>query len=473
MRTRPVHWNEGMLVLPHHFQAAEQHHREWVSTLTDWLAPYAYGIAEIDLQEEALANFEVRISRLRARLKDGTLVCVPENARLDTIDLKPAFENHAEIYLHLAVPQIVPGKANATRNGQVEGKRILVDSEEWEDRNDGGNPRTIETQRLNAQLLPLPTLEAPKGWESVPIAKLQRSERENAVPKLSSDYVPPLLNCGCWNGLTNDILLSITAQLGAFIKAQADYLRTHGGWSEANQPQIRRAINKLQAVNTAYPYLVQLVEARGITPFHMYSECCRLLGQLSLFRDDWQPPELPLYDHDDLGRIFRAVQLELNAVLRGEGPSQQVQRFPFIGVQEWLEVALDPNWFGGKQKFFVGVQSNLPPERLELLFSERWLDWKLGSTRTILQIYRNAEAGLRLTRVPGVHPSLPALQGVTYFEIDPTGPYWEQVQETRTLAMKVNDKYIRGSFQGQNSITVIDPRKNPRDLKLELFVVEQ
>src|SRR5690606_35697518 len=141
--------------------------------------------------------------------------------------------------------------------------------------------------------------------------------------------------------------------------------------------------------------------------------------------------------------------------------------------QEWMEVSLDPNWFGGKQKFFVGVQSNLPPERLEMLFSERWLDWKWGSARTILQIYRNAEAGLRLTRVPGVHASLPALQGMTYFEIDPTGPYWEQVEETRNLALKVNEKYIRGSFAGQNTFTVIDPKNNPRDLTLELFVVEQ
>lgn len=473
MRTRPVHWYEGMLVLPHHFQAADQFHLEWLASQTDWLSPYAYGIAEIEFQEEALSNFEVRIPRLRARLKDGTLLSVPENAFLDKVDLRPVFEENREVYLHLAVPQVTPGKANATRVAHNGERRLLVVGEEWEDRNDGGNPRTIETQRYNAQLLVLSSTESPKGYESVPIAKLQRSERENAVPEISDDYIPPLLNCSCWSGLTDRILLSITAQLGSFIKSQAEYLRTHGGWSEANQPQIRRAINKLQAVNTAYPVLVQLVEGRGVSPFQMYGECCRLLGQLSLFRDDWQAPELPLYDHEDLGRIFRAIQLELNAVLKGEGPSQQVQRFPFLGVQQWMEVALDPNWFGGGRKFFVGVRSDLPPERLELLFSERWLDWKLGSTRTILQIYRNAEAGLRLTRVPGVHPALPALQGVTYFEIDPTGPYWEQVEETRNLALKVNDKYIRGSFIGQNTMTVVDPRNHPRDLTLELFVVEQ
>src|SRR5690606_25221682 len=104
----------------------------------------------------------------------------------------------------------------------------------------------------------------------------------------------------------------------------------------------------------------------------------------------WQPPDLPIYDHEDLGHIFWTVKEIIEEILAGEGVSSKVQRHPFICVGDWLEVTLDPRWLQGAFEFYIGVRSNLPPERLEQLFSSRWLDWKLGSSRTIQQIYANA-----------------------------------------------------------------------------------
>lgn len=468
MRTRPVHWSEGMLVLPHHFQAAHDNLLDSFCTALDWVSPFSYGLGALDVNVDALANFEVRIPRLQARLKDGTLVSVPENAHLRTLDLKAAMQESSEVYIHLALPELVPGKANAARS--AEGSiRYVVGAEEWEDRNDGGNPRPIETHRLNVQLLALPSIEPSKGYESIPIFKLRRSQQAEAAPEIDETYIPPVLNVQCWKPLHEGVLASITAKLGAFIKSQAEYLRTHGGWSEANQPQIRMGIMQLQAINSSYPYLTQLTDAPRVHPFLLYTELCRLLGQLSLFRPDWQPPDLPRYDHDDLARIFRQIKIELEPLCAAQRGG--VQRYPFTGVHEWMEVSLDPKWMRG-HSFYVGVRSDLPPELLEKLFSNKWLDWKLGSTRTILQIYRNAEAGLALKRVVGIHSTLPALANVTYFELEPSGPYWEQVAETRTLALKVNEQYVRGEFLGQSTITVSDPRNQPRDLTLELFVVD-
>ena len=472
MRTRPVHWSEGMLILPHHFQAFQANLLDWVTVSDDWRAPYGYGLRTFELNDDALADYQVRIPRLQARMRDGTLVSVPENAHLETLDLTPALTAATDAYLHLAIPEVVPGRSNASRNGREPDRRYVVDSEEWEERNEGGNSRPVETERLNVQLLALPSLEAPKGFESIPIGRLTRSQEADAPPKLDREYVPPLLACDCWTALKQHILVAIGAQLGAFTKHEADYLRTHGGWSEANQPQIRKRITQLNAVNSSYPYLVQLTEARGVHPFLAYTELCRLMGQLSLFRDDWQPPDLPLYDHDDLGRIFKTIKIELDRVLQPSSEAGKVQRFPFQGVQEWMEVALDARWLRGDYGFYMGVRSDLTPERLEKLFSNRWLNWKLGSSRTIADIYRNGEAGLALERVVGVHASLPALSDYAYFRIEPRGHYWDQVNETRTVALKVNERYVRGDFVGKSTITVIDPKKNSRDLKLELFVVE-
>ena len=113
----------------------------------------------------------------------------------------------------------------------------------------------------------------------------------------------------------------------------------------------------------------------------------------------------------------------------------------------------------------------MPSERLEQLFSSRWLDWKLGSSRTIKRIYTNAEAGLSLRRVVGVHDTLPVLNDLTYFAVKKVGTHWENISESRTVALKVNDRYIVDAKKGSNTLTVVDPKNAPRDLRLELFIL--
>jgi hypothetical protein len=40
------------------------------------------------------------------------------------------------------------------------------------------------------------------------------------------------------------------------------------------------------------------------------------------------------------------------------------------------------------------------------------------------------------------------------------------------MALKVNERYIKRQVPGQNVLTVVDPKNTPRDVVLELFVLE-
>lgn len=461
-----------MLVLPHHFQAAEAYLADLVATSHNWLSPYGYGIHEIQFNDDALGSFEVRIPRLRARLRDGTLVSVPENAHLDSLDLKQAMADKSSVYLHLVVPDIVPGQANTGAAPNGNRTRYLLDTHHWEELHDGDNSRSIDLLRYNCEVVVTTDEQPPRNCQSLPIARLQRSLEADSPPEIDADYIPPVLDCSSWPYLREDVLAAVSSQLGAYIHSQADYLRVHGGWVEGNQPQIRKAIRKLDAVNSLFPVFTQLTGTRGTHPRTAYLTLCNLVGELSILREDWKPPQLPLYDHDNLGPIFRTIKEEIEASLKAEGLEAKVQRFPFENVGQWLEVSLDTQWLQANYEFFVGVRSDLAAERLEQLFSTRWLDWKLGSSRTINQIYNNAEAGLSIKRVVGVHPTLPVMKDLTYFAVKKQGAYWDQVSESRTLALKVNERYIRRQAPGQNTLTVVDPRNTPRDLVLELFVLQ-
>jgi type VI secretion system protein ImpJ len=461
-----------MLVLPHHFQAAEAYLTDLLATTHSWLFPNGHGLFDIELNEDALTGYEVRVPRLRARLRDGTLISVPENARLHTVDLKSPMESASTVYLHLVLPELVAGRPNTADSNGRGTTRFLVETQPWDEVHAGDSARTIDVLRYNCEIVVTPDAVPPKNCQSLPIARLKRSLEANSPPEIDPEYIPPLLECQSWRWLQEDILSTISSQLGAYIHSQAEYLRVHGGWTEGNQPQIRKAIRKLDAVNSLYPVFAQLSGTRGTHPRAAYLTLCHLIGELSILREDWKPPPLPLYDHDNLGPIFRKVRDEIQAALAAEGVGAKVQRFPFGNMGQWMEVSLDPQWLQAKYEFYVGVRSDLAAERVEQLFSTRWLDWKLGSSRTINQIYNNAEAGLSIKRVVGVHPSLPVLKDLTYFAVKKTGAYWDQVAESRTLALKVNERYIRRQAVGQSVLTVIDPRNTPRDLALELFVLE-
>lgn len=471
MKNKPVRWSEGMLMLPHHFQAADAWHAEAASTASFWLQPHGYGIHRIEINSDALDGFELRISSLDARLKDGTIVSVPRNAQLAALDLKQIMADQAEVFVHLVLPELQPGLANTTMADEGKSSRFVLDATEWDEVNDGDNAQGVDVLRYNAKLVATPTQDSPENCDSIVLMKLKRSLEADSPPKIDAEYFPPLLNCHSWSDLREGVLASIHARLGSYIQMQADYLKVHGGWSEGNQPQIRKAIRQLEAANTSYPELVQITESAGSHPRVAYLSLCRLVGQLAVLRDDWMAPALPLYDHDKLGEIFHAVKAEIDAALAEDGASSKVSRYPFENRGEWYEVQLDPQWLQPQFEFFIGVRSDLPAERLEQLFSSRWLDWKLGSSRTINRVYTNAEAGLNLRRVVGVHDTLPVLNDLTYFAVKKVGTHWDDVSESRTLALKVNDRYIVDAKKDGNALTVVDPKNAPRDLRLELFIL--
>src|SRR5438477_249198 len=69
-----------------------------------WDLHYNWGLRSIDLDAAALANNRLIIGALKARLRDGTLVAIPEDGSLATVDLQAAFEQKQTLDVFLGVP---------------------------------------------------------------------------------------------------------------------------------------------------------------------------------------------------------------------------------------------------------------------------------------------------------------------------------------------------------------------------------
>ncbi|HEX4147925.1 MAG TPA: type VI secretion system baseplate subunit TssK, partial [Pirellulales bacterium] len=138
MRNLPVHWYEGVFLRPQHFQAADRFWTELIHTSQQWDHPYNYGLHSIEFSKEALANHQLHIHSLKARMRDGTLVSLGSDKEPDHIDLKQAlperaepvsledaFGNEASLRVYLAMPKLQLGRANVGHANNGERPRFV------------------------------------------------------------------------------------------------------------------------------------------------------------------------------------------------------------------------------------------------------------------------------------------------------------------------------------------------------------
>ncbi len=453
MNDPAVHWHEGMFLRPQHFQAAQRHAWRLGSLGDQWDLHYNWGLRSIELDPAALANHRLVITSLKARLRDGTLVSIPEDGSLATVDLKPAFEKTTTLDIFLGVPVFQPKRANVAGDGRREGMRYSVETLPILDENTGQDEQPLQVRRLNIRVL-LST-EDLAGYETVPIARVEKLSAANATPQLDLNYIPPVLACDAWKPLLHGILRNVYERIGAKIELLAGQALSRRIAVDSLAQGDALIIGQLRVLNEAYALLGVLTLAEGVHPLPGYLELCRLVGQLAIFGSSRRPPELPAYDHDDLGGCFGRVKQYIEALLHEiVEPAYKVQ--PFVGAGLRMQVNLQPEWLETAWQMFIGVYSPRlsSDEIVRLLTRGGLLDMKIGSAERVEEIYKYGSAGLKFeykAGPPGVLPS-----GRTYFQVNRESQQeeWLDVQKSLTLAIRLNEKHIQGSIQGQHELKI-------------------
>jgi type VI secretion system protein ImpJ len=456
MTMRAVHWHEGMFLRPHHFQTA-QRYIQYLSSLGEkWDLHYNWGLRSIELDLDALSNFRFVVRDLKVRLRDGTLVSIPEDGVLPNLDLKDAFEKGNSFQVFLGVPVLNLGKANVSGGPAADGARFVLDAQELEDENTGVNPQPIQVRLLNLKLL-LSTQDH-GGYEVIPLASIRRSDRAEATPELDVSYIPPLLACDAWKPLQAGILEAIYDRIGKKLELLAGMVANRGITFDSTTQGDPMIFNQLRMVNEAFHLLGIQFFAQGIHPLHAYLELNRLVGQLSIIHPDRRRPKLPDYDHDDLGKCFYRAKQELDMLLDiVEEP--KYKEVPFVGAGLRMQVPLEPAWLESIWQMYVGVQNppNVSTEQcIEMLTRAGRLDMKIGSSDRVDEIYKLGQAGLKFAHTPRPPRALPTPQGLVYFQVlrEASPEEWKHVQRSLSLAIRLNENLIAGNIQGQRVLTV-------------------
>jgi type VI secretion system protein ImpJ len=459
-----------MFLRPHHFQAADRHLRETLAISAQWASPYSYGLERGDVSTEALANYQVQVTGLQCRLGDGTIFSVAAGQDLDRRDLKAALAAHHEVTVYLAIPKVVLGRANVSRGGTSERTRYVSTTAPIQDEAAGGNDQDIDLLRLDGRLM-LST-EDLHGYESLPIARIRRAGAEEATPELDSDYIPPLLTIEAWPPLSMDIVRAIYDVIGEKIEVLSGRVRQRGVTLASPDPGDLDDLLMLHALNEAQAVLHCLTFAQGVHPLTAYVELCRVVGSLSIFDPQRTVGEIPVYDHDDLARIFKWVKLRIETLLGSRKRLQYEQRF-FTGTERGLQVVIEPQWLHSGWDWYVGVNGkNIQDRLVRDLLQPGKLDWKMGSSEQVDVIFKYGTPGVSHVELAAAPRALPSHQGWVYYEISREGNAWKDVLATQTLALRFRTELIGNLDQlpGQRNLEVILPDRRAV-LQFALFAV--
>ncbi|QEH33051.1 hypothetical protein OJF2_15470 [Aquisphaera giovannonii] len=450
-----IHWHEGMFLRPHHFLAEHRRALGLIQLDGKWDRQHNWGLRSISLNKEALGNHRFSVASLKARLRDGTLVEVPEEGPLSDLDLKPAFAGERKVTVLLGVPMLKSGQPNVAPDRPAEGVRYYTRTQQVDDENVGSNPQPLAIRRLNLRLL-LST-EDTSGYDVIPIARVEKSERAEATPQLDAGYIPPLLACDAWHELSVEILQVVYDRIGRKVEKLANQAVSRGLSLESTAPGDVLIFSQLRELNEAYATLTNLAFLEGIHPLPAYLELCRLVGQLSVFSQTRRTPAIPRYDHDDLGGCFHRIKNYLDDLL-SIVPEPDYQERPFVGNGLRMQVSLERGWLDQSVHLYFGVRSPLDADACVELMGPRGIDMKVGSSDRIETIYRLGDLGLKFSHVPA--PSLPQAlprdKGLIYFEINREQQQneWQYVERSLTLAIRFNESKIVGNIDGQETISL-------------------
>ncbi|MEZ6090445.1 MAG: type VI secretion system baseplate subunit TssK [Pirellulaceae bacterium] len=456
----PVHWHEGMFLRPQHFQVSERNIESQIRDNIQWNRHFSWGLRRFRLDTTALANNRIVINDLALRMRDGTLIAYPESGNLPELDLRQAIAGKPTVTLFAAIPKAEAAASHVNR--------YRVESVDLEDLNSGQNARPIQLRRLNVQLLTDAHDHA--GFSTIPLMRIRRADHAEGAPELDRTYIPPLLAVDAWRILEQDIVRPIYDRIGKKLDLVANQVVSRGITFDSTAQGDRVILEQMRVMNEAYAAMGVQAFTPGVHPLEVFKDLLNFIGRMAVFTAARRVPDLPKYDHDDLGTCFWSARRLVDAVLDAVIEAEYGER-AFVGAGQRVQVALEPAWIEAGQRLFVAVTSSMPTEQTRLLVEKR-LDMKIGAGSAVDELYRLGRAGLQFSHQADPPRCLPMRPGRVFFGVDTkaSSDQWDAVQRSLSLAVRFNENLIAGDVQNRTAIDVIIDGR-PSTLEFVLYVV--
>lgn len=427
-----VLWTEGLFLQPQHFQQSDRYMESLVGGLARRVAPYLWGLTQLEIEEEALKVGQFAIRSAAGLTQDGQVFRVPVAEDHPPALVVPSTIKDCIVYL--SVPMRRQGADEVDLTGAEHSMARLRpgEIEVFDVMSQDRKTATLGIGKMRLQF----ALQVDDLSDRlvIPIARIieVRSDKEVILDR---SFIPSTLDVRAAPVLAG-FLREIEGLLAHRMVALSGRLSESGatrGVAEITDFLL------LTVVNRALPVFRHMGAIENVHPQVAYTECIRLAGELSTFMAaEKHPPEFPAYKHDDQVRtwqpVIRTLRTYLSAVLE-----QNAIRIPLEERKYGISVGViaDRKLIGTSQ-FVLAVQSERPDEQVRQYFAGQS---KLGPVEEIRPMVNSGLAGIKLTPLPTAPRQIPYHSGVVYFELDVKSPYWQRMTTSGGVAVHVSGDY--------------------------------
>ncbi len=433
---RKVVWNEGMLLTPHHFQQADNYQEELLNSRLRSVVSYEYGVLDLQINHEAIANGNFQVTSCRAVLSDGLVINFPDTDAVP--DLRPVKDHFGPEADTLGVHLAIPAKKFGTANFQASGGkadlnlRFLQEGSLAKDETSGTNEQPLAFARPNLRIIFDDELR--DGFTTIKIAELKKTTTGQL--KISEEFIPPILKVTANVWLTNmlrrvlDILITKSNELGDQRRQRTSSL------ADFTTSEIA-VFWLLHTVNSSIPIMSHYFHTPLVHPEKLYLEMAGLAGKMITFSTDLHPKDIVKYDHEDLYFTFYNLTKQLEHLLETVIPSRCVA-IPLEKISPTMYIGrVEDDRLLKEAEFYLAVNAQMPEAKL---IEEIPRLIKIASRDVVNTVVERALPGVVLSHSNPPPAPIPTRIGFRYFMLDSTGAYWEGIKGSKVIAIYVPEK---------------------------------
>jgi len=443
-----VVWSEGMYLGPHHFQAQNRYFEDSVHFAIASLWDIGYGFISLQMDDQAIRNGAVAILNARGIFSDGLPFEMPAcdqlpNAR-HVSEHFPLSSDAVTVYL--AIPSLTDDGPNCDlqTNAASPTSRFIGALKTLPDENTGRDDKPIHLGRKNIQLLI--EGEAIEDLLTLPVARVIRAAGGSFT--FDPSFIPP-----CTKLHASERLVTIARSLVGILEEKSSAISER---QQQSQGRFRAGMSStevsefwfLHAINSSLSGLRHFLLSKHGHPEELYLEMLRLGGALCTFGLQSHPRSLPLYNHNDLGTCFDALEDHIRRHLEIVVPTQAISIPLSPTANYFYKGEVKDSRCVDRSRWIFGIHS--PIGEADLIMKAPQLV-KICSAKFVPELVRRALPGLELSHLPVAPTAISPRYDTQYFAVSKAGPCWDHIVQSREIGI-----YVPGEFhEPEIQLTVI------------------